>query len=137
MLPENTRKPKVKDTLKIFNNFNNKQQVYEVCFWCVKVCIFWRCIQYTIYWDKTQMLNKFLSGKTIQKTSSFFFREIQLNTVFLLICGSYMSWITRFVSLKLCLGFPIFDSVSFLLKFIFLINKMHSLILQHHNFFQK
>ena len=28
MLPENTRKPKVKDTLKIFNNFNNKQQVY-------------------------------------------------------------------------------------------------------------
>ena len=27
---------------------------------------------------------------------------------------------TRFVSLKLCVGFAIFDSVSFLLKFIFL-----------------
>ena len=30
-----------------------------------------------------------------------------------------------FVSLKLCVGFSIFDSVTFLLKFIFLSNKMH------------
>ena len=27
-------------------------------FWYVKVCIFWKCIQYTILWDQTQMLNK-------------------------------------------------------------------------------
>ena len=33
----------------------------------------------------------------------------------------------RFVSLKLCAEFTIFDSVSFLLKFMFLFNKMHGL----------
>ena len=55
------------------------------------------------------------------------FRELQLIIVLLLICDSYMSWSTRFISLKLCVGFSIFDSVSFLLKFIFLFNKMHGL----------
>ena len=34
---------------------------------------------------------------------------------------------TKFVSLKLCVGFSIFDSISFLLKFIFLLNKKHEL----------
>ena len=36
-----------------------------------------------------------------------------------------MSRSTRFVSLKLREGFSIFDSISFLLKFLFLFNKMH------------
>ena len=51
----------------------------------------------------------------IQKIPSFFFRELQLSTVLLLICDSYMSWSTRLVSIKLCVKFSIFDSVSFLL----------------------
>ena len=42
-----------------------------------------------------------------------------------LICDSYVSWNKRFVSQKGCRGFSILDSVSFLLKFIFLLNKMH------------
>ena len=54
--------------------------------------------------------------------SFFFFLKLQLITVLLLICDSYMSWSARFVSLKLCVVFSIFDSVSFLLKFIFLFN---------------
>ena len=58
---------------------------------------------------------------------SFFFRELQLITVLLLICDSYMRWSTRFVSLKLCVGFSIFNSISFLSKFIFLFSKMHGL----------
>ena len=56
---------------------------------------------------------------------SFFFRELQLIAVLLLICDSYMSCSTRLVSLKLCVGLSVFNSVSFLLKFIFLFNKMH------------
>ena len=40
-----------------------------------------------------------------------------------------MSFRRRFVSLKLCVGFSIFDSASFLLNFIFLFNKMHGLSL--------
>ena len=43
----------------------------------------------------------------------FFFRELQLITVLLLICDSYMSWSTSFVSLNLWVGLSIFDSLSF------------------------
>ena len=44
----------------------------------------------------------------------------------------------KFISLKLCVGSSTFDSVSFLLKFIFLFNKRHldSLTLKRHNSFQ-
>ena len=67
---------------------------------------------------------------------SFLIRELQLIAVLLLICNSYMSWSTRFVSLKLCVGFSMFDYVSFLLKF-FSTECMDSLTLKRHNSFQK
>ena len=58
----------------------------------------------------------------------FFYRELQLITVLLLICDYYMSRSTsRFVSLELCVGFSVFDSVLFLPKFILLFSKMHGL----------
>ena len=60
--------------------------------------------------------------------------QVQLITVLFLICDSYMSWSTKFASLKLYLGFFILDSVLFLLKFIFLFN--NSLTLKRHNSFQ-
>ena len=50
----------------------------------------------------------------------FFFRELQLMTVLLLISDTYMSWSANFVSLKLYVGFSNFDSISILLQFIFL-----------------
>ena len=59
---------------------------------------------------------------------SFFFHKLQLIAVLLLMCHLYMSWNTRFISLKLCVGFSIFNSVSFLLKLIFLFNKRHGLL---------
>ena len=37
--------------------------VYSSGFWFVKVCIFWKCIQYVVHYDKTQMLKKFSSDK--------------------------------------------------------------------------
>ena len=58
---------------------------------------------------------------------SFFLSQVPTHHSFTLICDSYMCWSTRFVSLKLCVGFSVFDSDSFLLKFIFLFNKMHGL----------
>ena len=68
---------------------------------------------------------------------SFFFRELQLITVLLLICNSYISWTTKFISLTLCVGFSILDSVSFLLNFIFCSTKStNSLNLNRHNSFQ-
>ena len=72
----------------------------------------------------------------VQKMPSFFFRELQLITVLPLICDSYVR--LRFVSLNVneCLRFPIFDSVSFLLKFMLLLTKsMDSFTLKPHNFF--
>ena len=55
---------------------------------------------------------------------SFFFRELQLITVLFLICGSYIYELKHKIRLsKTACG--TFDFVSFLLKFIFLFNKMH------------
>ena len=73
-----------------------------------------------IHWDKTQMLKDFSSDKINGTKKALFF--LQLTTVLLLICDFYMSWSTSFVSIKLCVRFSIFDSVSFLLKFIILFN---------------
>ena len=61
----------------------------------------------------------------LEKCTLFFFRELQLIAVLLLIRNSDMS--TSFISLKLCVGFSIFDSVSSLSKFIFLFNEKHGL----------
>ena len=108
-----------KNTLKVFSNFRNKQKsVWSKVFWYVKACIFWKCIQYTIHWDKTQTMDK------INGTKNPFF--LSRAPTLLLLCDSYISWSTMFVSLKLCLEFPIFDYVSFL-RFVFLFNKMHGL----------
>ena len=57
--------------------------------------------------------NFFQTKKKLRKMHSFFFREHQLIAVLLSIRDSYASWITRFVSLKVCVGFFIFDSASF------------------------
>ena len=66
--------------------------------------------------------------------SSFLFRELQLITILLLISDSYMSWSTRFATLKLSL---IFDSFSFLSNLYFCSTKcMDSLTLTPHNSFQ-
>ena len=41
----------------------SSKSVRSNVFWYVEVCIFWKCIQYTIYWDKIQILKKFPSDK--------------------------------------------------------------------------
>ena len=73
-----------------FDGFNNKpKSVWSNAFWYVKVCIFWKCIQYTIHWDKTQMLEKFpLEKINCVKNALFFCRELQLITALLLIFDS-------------------------------------------------
>ena len=125
--------------------WKTSKKVYDVMlFWYVKVCIFWKCIQYVeinIMYTLRQKVNvkkiSFGQNKRYKKCTLFFFRELQLISVLLLICDSYMSWSTSLVFLKLWVGFSIFDSVSFLLKFIFFSTKcMDSLTLKHHTSFQ-
>ena len=88
-----------------------------------------KSIQYTIHWDKTQMLKKFLLDKiNVARNALFFLSWAATHRSFtFIIYDSCMSWGTKFVSLNLCVGFPIFDSVFFLLKPILLFNKMQGL----------
>ena len=51
----------------------NKKSVWSNVFWYVKVYIFWKCIQYTINWDKTQMVREFPSDKTNGTKNALFF----------------------------------------------------------------
>ena len=61
-------------------------------------------------------IKQILKFPLVQNMPWFFFRELQLITVSLLIHDFYMSWRTKFVYLKVCMGFSIFNSVSILLK---------------------
>ena len=109
---------------------SNKSSVWSNVFWYVKVCIFWKCIQYNIHWGKktnlcqikfpldkvrgTKNILCFLSQAPSHHSFAFNFR--------------FLYEVKHKVRLsKTVYGiFPI-NSVSFLLRFIFLFNKMHRL----------
>ena len=104
----------------------SNKSAWSNVFWYFKVYIFCKFIQYTIHWDKTQMLKKISLDKiNATKNVLFFFRDLQLIKVLLLIGDSHTSWSTRFISLKVCVGFYIFDFDK------------ESLTLNRHNYFQK
>ena len=116
-----------KDTWRLLAILKTNKRVYEVIFFNMKKNVDSESV-FTIHWDKTQILKKFRSDKiNSTKKCPLFFWKLQRITVLLLMYDSSMSWSSRFVSPKLCVGFFIFDSVAFLLKFIFLFNKMHGL----------
>ena len=121
----------LRDTLNAFGDFQKRNKG-------VWSNAFWKCVHDTIHWDNRHIQKiPFGQSKKYKKMFSFFFREFQLIAVLLLICDSYMNWSIIFVPLKLRVGFSIFDSVSFLLKFIFFSTKyMISLTLKCHNSFQ-
>ena len=116
----------------------SNESVWGNVFWYVKKCIFWKCIQYTIHLAKTQILKNFSSDKINDIKNVFFFvSRAPIHYSFTLISNSYMSWSTRFVSVKLYVRFSIFDYASFLLKFMFLFKKcLDSVTLKGKNSFQ-
>ena len=73
---------------------NITKKMYEICvFWCAKKYIFWKCVQYTIHSDKTN-IKKISSGENKRyKKCSFLFGKVQLIRVLLLTCNDFMSWI--------------------------------------------
>ena len=65
---------KLKDKMKALDDVKNKQEsVWSNVFWCVKVCIFWKCIQYTIHWGKTQTLKRISFGQNKRYKNAPFF----------------------------------------------------------------
>ena len=107
-----------------FYDFKNNQKCIRsnIC-WYVNIHMLWKFIQYTIHWDKTRIKKIFQTRQTLQKIHSFFFCELQLTPVLPLIRDSCMSWSTTFISWNVWVGFFIFYSTSFLLKFLFLFKK--------------
>ena len=98
----------------------SNRNVWSNVFWYVKVCIFWMCIQYTIHWDKTQMLTKFSSDKINGSKNALFFLSP---------APIYYSFT---FSLKLCAELSIFDSVlCFIIVYIFV--QQHAWILWLYN----
>ena len=51
----------------------SNKSVRSNVFWYVEVCIFWKCIRYTIHWDKIQILKKFTSDKINGTKNDLFF----------------------------------------------------------------
>ena len=51
----------------------SSKSVWSNDFWYVKVCIFWKYIEYTTHWDKTQMLKKLPSNKISGTKNALFF----------------------------------------------------------------
>ena len=63
----------LKDTLKAFHDFKNKQQ--QCMKYCFLICksIYIKFVQYIIHWEKTQMLKKIPSCKiNVTKNALFF-----------------------------------------------------------------
>ena len=108
--------------MKAFDNFkSNQKSVWNNIFLYVKVLVSFKFIQDTLHWDKTQMLKN--SDKiNIPKNALILKKKMSFDS-----SQFYMAWSTRFVSLKVCWGFFIFDSFSLLLKFIAMFDKKHRL----------
>ena len=51
----------------------SNKSVWRNAFWYVKVCIFWKCMQYTMYWNKAKMLKKVPLDKINGKKDALFF----------------------------------------------------------------
>ena len=94
----------VKDTLKAFDDFKkSNKSLWSNVLWYVKVCIFWKSVQYTIHWDNgTKNPLFFLLWAPTHHNFTFNLRFLYE------------------LKHKVRLSKTIFDSVSFLLKFIFL-----------------
>ena len=95
----------------------SNKSVWSNVFWYVKVCIFWKCIQYTIHWDKTQMLKKFPSDKINGTKNALFFlsrapthHSFTFNLRFL-----YISWST-----KVRLSKTVCEIFHFWFRFVFI-----------------
>ena len=90
----------LKDIRKAFGDFKNKQQKFmkAYVFWYVKVSTFWKFIQYTIHWNKTQMLKKNFLGKLNgTKNALYFLSRAPPHHSFT--SNSYTSWNTQGLSL--------------------------------------
>ena len=93
----------------------SNKSVWSNVFWYVKICIFWKCIQYTIHWDKTQMLKKFPSDKINgTKNALFFLSRAPTHHSF-----TFNLWFLYELKHKVCLSKTMCEIFHFRFRFIF------------------
>ena len=116
----------------------NKSVLSNV-FWYVKVRIFWKSIQYIIYWDKTQTLREFSWGKMSGTKNALFFllratanHSFTFNLRFLYVLKHKIH-----LSTTACCIFYFRFFFVFIKFYIFFQTKcMDFMTLNRHNFFQ-
>ena len=97
-------------------------------FWYVKVCIFWKCIQYTIHWDKSQMLKKISCDKMNDtKNALFFLSQAPTHHSFTFNLRILYELKHAVRLSKTACGISHFQFRFVFIKFIFLFNKMHGI----------
>ena len=113
----------LKDTLKAFDDFKNSQKsVWSTIFWYVNV--YSESVFNTLYIkDKANVQQRKKKNKRYKKNPSFLFSSSNSSQFYfwfaILIWSGHKG-----ISKTIC-GIIHLDSVSFLLKFIFLFNKIH------------
>ena len=85
-------------------------------FWYVKICIFWKCIQCTIHWNKTQIFRKFPSDKICSTKMRFFFL-LRAPTHHSFIFNLWFLWELKH---KVCLSKTVYRICHFWFHFIFI-----------------
>ena len=103
----------IKDTLEGFRRF---WRFWSNVFWYVKVWIFWKCIQYTVHWSKTQLSKK---KNLLDKTNG---RENALSFIPRAPNHPCFSFNLRFVyelKLKVCLTKTVCRTFHFRFRFAF------------------
>ena len=72
------------DTPKALDDFKDKQKsAWSNVFWYVNVFLFFKFIQYTIHWDKTQMLEQFPLDKINSTKNALLIYSFNFNLWFL------------------------------------------------------
>ena len=117
-----------------------RKKCMEQWFLMCKIWLFWKCIQSNKNWNKTQMLKKISSDKINDAKNAlffffFFFCELQLITVLLLICDSYMIWRIRVPKVP----FRFFEKLkneiqNSILRFCFYFNKEDEIQITDYHF---
>ena len=94
----------------------SNKSVWSNVFWYVKVYIFWKYIQYTIHWDKTQMSKKFPSGKINgAKNVLFFLLRPPTHHSF-----TFNFWFLYWLKHKMCLSKTVCGIFHFRFRFVFI-----------------
>ena len=111
----------------------SNKSVWSNVFLYEKVCIFWKCIQYNIYWGKTNTKKNSFEHNNSTKSALFFLSQALTHLSFTFKLQFYISWSTETV----CGIFQFRFRVTFYYSSKFCWTKcMDSLTFKRHNFFQ-